>query len=130
MSTTPAPTPPTPCLEIAVYTVRPSEADTFPARQAAMHAALRTLPGFVAAERLRGLDTPALFADCIVWASRAAAESAAALLPTLPGAGGFVAAIAEMRTFAHLPVAPPPDSAGAPTVAADGGAPAGHSDAA
>jgi heme-degrading monooxygenase HmoA len=36
-----------------------------------MHAALRRLPGFLGAERLRGLDTPALFADYVLWASRA-----------------------------------------------------------
>jgi hypothetical protein len=121
MSASPAPPAPAPapCLEIAVYTVRPSEADTFPARQAAIHAALRTVPGFLGAERLRGLDTPTLFADYVLWASRAEAETAAAQLQALPDGAAFMAAIAELRTFAHLPV-------GAP----GGATPAGHPGAA
>lgn len=94
-----------PCLEIAVYTVHSADAETFSARQAAMHAALQALPGFVGSERLRGIETPTLFADYIHWGSRAAAETAAAQLPTLPGADGFLAAIETMRTFAHLPLA-------------------------
>lgn len=123
MSTTPDPTMNTHSLEIAVYTVKPSEADAFPARQAAMHAALRSFPGFLGGERLRGLDTPTMFADYILWASRGDAEAAAAQLPALPGANGFVAAIAEMRTFAHLAVAAPSDpSVRAANPAADVGA--------
>ena len=94
-----------PCLEIAVYTVHSALAETFPARQAAMHAVLQALPGFLTSERLRGIDTPTLFADYIHWASRAAAEAAAARVPTLPGGAEFVAAIDTMRTFAHLPFA-------------------------
>lgn len=93
-----------PCREIAVYTVRPEALDVFPERQSEMHAALRMLPGFVSAERLRGIDTPTLFADCITWQSLAAAEEAAEQLSTLPGSGAFVASIAEMYAFTHVPV--------------------------
>ena len=116
------------CLELAVYTVHASEADTFPARQAAMHEALRALPGFERGERLRGLDDPTLFADYIQWASRAEAETAAARLPELPGAGAFMGAIAAMRTMAHLPVGAPTvgPAAAAPMPA---NAPAGATDA-
>lgn len=95
------------CLEIAVYDVRADAVDRFADRQAAMHATLQTLPGFVHGERLRGLSTPTLFADYITWASREAAESAAAQVPAMPEAGAFMAAIETMRTFAHLPVAAP-----------------------
>lgn len=106
MTDTTAPITPSsaPCLEIAVYSVRASEADAFPQLQATMHMALEALPGFIASERLRGLNTPTLFADYIHWASRPAAEAAAAQLPTLPGAQAFVGAIETMRTFAHLPL--------------------------
>jgi hypothetical protein len=101
------------CLEIAVYTVHPAAVDAFPAQQAALHALLPTLPGFRHAARLRGVDDPALFADYVLWASRAEAEAASAQLPALPGGAAFVAAIAELRTFAHLPVeAPAPTGPG------------------
>jgi hypothetical protein len=95
------------CLEIAVYDVRADALDSFPDRQAAMHAILQTQPGFMHGERLRGLSTPTLFADYITWASREAAESAAARMPAMPEAGPFMAAIERMRTFAHLPVTAP-----------------------
>jgi heme-degrading monooxygenase HmoA len=98
----------TPCLEIAVYDVHAAEADGFPARQAAMHAALAARPGFVRSERLRGLSTPTLFADYITWASRAEAEAAAAQMPSMPDAAAFMAAIETIRTFTHLPVTSPP----------------------
>jgi hypothetical protein len=106
MSTTPEPTEPatTACLELAIYSVQADAAAAFPAQQAAMHAVLHTVPGFVSAQRLRGLDDPTLFADCIQWASQADAEAAAAQLPTLAGGAEFMAAIAVMHTFAHLPV--------------------------
>jgi quinol monooxygenase YgiN len=130
MSTSPAPTAPAPCLEIAVYTVRPSEVDAFPARQAAIHAALRAVPGFLGAERLRGLDTPTLFADYVLWASRADAETAAAQLQARPDGAAFMAAIAELRTFAHLPVEASAGSAGAPAGVPDGATPTGHTGAA
>jgi hypothetical protein len=130
MATTPtaAARPDAPCLELAVYTVHPSAADAFPARPAAMHDALRALPGFARGERLRGLDHPTLFAGYIRWASRAEAEAAAARLPELPGAGAFLGAIATLHSMAHLPAGAPaggPDDA-APTQA---GAPAGSADA-
>jgi hypothetical protein len=120
--------PDAPCLELAVYTVHASEADTLPARQAAMHEALRARPGFERGERLRGLDDPTLFADYIRWASRAEAAAEAARLPELPGAGAFMGAIAAMRTMAHLPVGAP---TGGPAAAAPmpAGAPAGSADA-
>lgn len=76
-----------------------------------MHAVLHTLPGFLGGQRLRGLDTPTLFADYIHWASKAEAEAAAAQLPALAGGAEFMAAITEVHAFAHLPV----------TSAADGG---------
>jgi hypothetical protein len=78
-----------------------------------MHAALEARPGFIRSERLRGLSTPTLFADYITWASRAAAEAAAAQMPSMPEAGAFVAAIATLRTFTHLPMT-------SPTAGADG----------
>lgn len=99
-----------PCLEIAVYTVHAAEADAFPRVQAAMHDTLRALPGFIGSERLRGVNTPTLFADYIHWASRAAAEAASAQMPSHPGADRFLAAIETMRTFAHLPITPAPDA--------------------
>jgi hypothetical protein len=104
MSATPSTTA---CLELAVYSVQAAVVDTFPAQQAAMHATLRSVPGFLGAHRLRGLDSPTLFADYIHWASQADAEAAAAQLPTLAGGAEFMAAIAEVHTFAHLPAARP-----------------------
>jgi hypothetical protein len=97
----------TPCLEIAVYDVHAAEADGFPVRQAALHAALETRPGFIRSERLRGLSTPTLFADYITWASRAEAEAAAAQMPSMPDAAAFMAAIQTIRTFTHLPMTTP-----------------------
>lgn len=64
--------PAAPRFELALCTVRPSEADSFSARQAAMHRALRALSGFEQDERLRGLDDPTLFADYLRWAARRA----------------------------------------------------------
>lgn len=106
-TTTPLAQSSAPCLEIAVYTVRASEADAFPQLQAALHVALQDLPGFIASERLRGVNTPTLFSDYIQWASRAAAEAAAAQMPTLPDGEAFVGAIETMHTFAHLPLGDP-----------------------
>ncbi len=104
----PSPATPSQSLEVAVYNVHAAQADAFPALQAAVHALVRTFPGFRAAERLRGLDDPTLFADYVLWESHAAARHAAALLPTLPEAAAFMGAIATMRTFGHLPAALPP----------------------
>lgn len=107
MSPTPTTTPTTtPCLEIAVYDVHTSALDGFPAQQAAVHDALRALPGFIASERLQGLSTPTLFADYITWASRELAEAAAAQMAVMPEAAGFMASIRTMRTFTHVPIEP------------------------
>lgn len=104
-------------LEIAVYTVRPTAVDSFANTQANMHATLQQLPGFRSSSRLRGVDDPTLFADYILWTSRADAEAAATRLPSLPDAADFLSAIAEMLTFTHVDV-DPINASNAPSVPA------------
>ncbi len=119
----PSPAAPSPSLEVAVYNVHAAQADAFTALQAAVHAVLSTLPGCLAADRLRGIDDPTLFADAVLWETHAAALHAADLLPTVPEAAPFLGAIATMRTFGHLPAAPSPGPAGAPAPATPPDAP-------
>jgi len=101
------------CVEVAIYHVHAEQAAAFPTLQAELHAQLGALPGFRGGRRLRGLDDPALFADYIWWDTRAAAEHAAAVMQDLPGGRPFIAAIAAVHTFAHLPASAPPPVANA-----------------
>jgi hypothetical protein len=91
-------------LEIAVYTVHTAAAESFPSIQLAVHQLIASMPGFRASSRLRGLDDAAVFADVIEWDSLEAAESAAAKVPSLQGAEGFLSAINVMRVFTHVPL--------------------------
>jgi hypothetical protein len=89
---------PHPVLEVALYTVR--SPDTFSPLQHQAHHALATLPGHRAGLRLQA-QSHGLFADLVAWESFEAAQRASQAVREDPRFANFLAAIEELRLYAH-----------------------------
>jgi hypothetical protein len=96
------PTPSTPVLEIAVYSVHAPNA--FPAIQLRTHDALATFRGYRAGLRLRAAND-GVFADLVAWDSLEAAQQASNAVREDPRFAALMTSIEALRLYAHYRVA-------------------------
>lgn len=94
-----------PCLEVAVYTVK--DAHPFGGLQQQAHHNLASLAGFISSVALCGLDNRASRADLVLWESEDTAKGAAEVIKIDDRFTDFMQGIDSIRHFAHYKDASP-----------------------